>query len=73
MILVTVTGLTEPAAEQLTGVADMFDQYRRHYGQPVMWSVPGLVHTWICVSSPAMWCAAVVRVAECCLTWGGGL
>src|SRR5262249_42874401 len=37
------------------------------------WSVPGLVHTWICVSSPAMWCAAVVRVAECGLTWGGGL
>ena len=31
-----VTALTEPAAEQLVGVAEVFDQYRRHYGQPVV-------------------------------------
>jgi hypothetical protein len=33
---VRVTALTEPAAEQLVGVAEVFDQYRRHYSQPVV-------------------------------------
>jgi GNAT superfamily N-acetyltransferase len=36
MVPVIVTALTEPTAEQLAGVAEVFDQYRRHYGQPVM-------------------------------------
>src|SRR5262249_59649424 len=36
MVPVKVTALTEPAADQLTGVAVVFDQSRRHYGQPVM-------------------------------------
>jgi GNAT superfamily N-acetyltransferase len=36
MVPVTVTALTEPAAEQLAGVAEVFDQYRRHYGQPAL-------------------------------------
>jgi len=36
--------LTEPGAEQLTGVAVMFDQYRRHYGQPV---VAGQTLAWL--------------------------
>jgi GNAT superfamily N-acetyltransferase len=31
-----VTALTEPTAEQLAGAAEVFDQYRRRYGQPVM-------------------------------------
>jgi GNAT superfamily N-acetyltransferase len=36
MVPVIVTALTEPAAEQLAGVAEVFDQYRRHYGQPAL-------------------------------------
>jgi GNAT superfamily N-acetyltransferase len=36
MVPVTVTALTEPDADQLAGVAEVFDQYRRHYGQPVV-------------------------------------
>jgi len=39
-----VTALTEPAAEQLAGVAEVFDQYRRHYGQPV---VAGQTLVWL--------------------------
>jgi len=37
-----------------------------------LWSVPSSVHTWFCVSSSAGRLAAVTRVAECGLTWGGG-
>src|SRR5262245_35738907 len=44
MIPVSVTALTEPAAEQLVGVAEVFDQYRRHYGQPV---VAGQTLAWL--------------------------
>src|SRR5215510_8920120 len=44
MIAVRVTALTEPAAEQLVGVAEVFDQYRRHYGQPV---VAGQTLAWL--------------------------
>jgi GNAT superfamily N-acetyltransferase len=44
MVAVRVTALTEPAADQLTGVAGVFDQYRRHYGQPV---VAGQTLTWL--------------------------
>jgi trimethylamine:corrinoid methyltransferase-like protein len=36
MAPVTVTALTKPTAERLAGVAEVFDQYRRHYGQPVV-------------------------------------
>ena len=39
-----MTALTEPAADQLIGVAGVFDQYRRHYGQPV---VPGQTLAWL--------------------------
>ena len=44
MVPVTVTALTEPAADQLTDVAAVFDQYRRHYGQPV---VAGQTLAWL--------------------------
>jgi len=44
MVPVRVTALTEPAAEQLAGVAEVFDQYRRHYGQPV---VAGQTLVWL--------------------------
>jgi GNAT superfamily N-acetyltransferase len=44
MVPVRVTALTEPAAEQLVGVAEVFDQYRRHYGQPV---VAGQTLAWL--------------------------
>src|SRR5262249_15640542 len=44
MVPVRVTALTEPAADQLTGVAVVFDQYRRHYGQPV---VAGQTLAWL--------------------------
>jgi GNAT superfamily N-acetyltransferase len=36
MVPVIVTALTEPAAEQLADAAEVFDQYRRHYGQPAL-------------------------------------
>ena len=36
MVPVRVSALTEPAADQLAGVAGVFDQYRRHYGQLVV-------------------------------------
>jgi GNAT superfamily N-acetyltransferase len=36
MVRVIVTVLTEPTAEQMAGVAEVFDQYRRHYDQPAM-------------------------------------
>jgi hypothetical protein len=42
--MVPVTVLTEPAADQLAGVAGVFDQYRRHYGQPV---VAGQTLAWL--------------------------
>jgi GNAT superfamily N-acetyltransferase len=35
MVPVRVTVLTEPAAEQLADVAEVFDHYRQHYGQLV--------------------------------------
>jgi GNAT superfamily N-acetyltransferase len=44
MVPVTVTALTAPAADQLAGVAVVFDQYRRHYGQPV---VAGQTLAWL--------------------------
>ena len=44
MVPVTVTALTEPAAGQLTDVAAVFDQYQRHYGQPV---VAGQTLAWL--------------------------
>jgi GNAT superfamily N-acetyltransferase len=44
MVPVVVTVLTEPAAEELSGVAELFDQYRRHYGQPV---VAGQTLAWL--------------------------
>ena len=44
MVPVRVTALTEPAAEQLVGVAEVFDQYRRHYGQLV---VAGQTLAWL--------------------------
>ena len=44
MVPVIVTALTEPTAEQLAGVAEVFDQYRRHYGQPV---VAGQTPAWL--------------------------
>jgi GNAT superfamily N-acetyltransferase len=44
MVPAIVTVLTEPTAEQLAGVAEVFDQYRRHYGQPV---VAGQALTWL--------------------------
>jgi len=44
MVPVTVTPLTEPAADQLAGVAGVFDQYRRHYGQLV---VAGQTLAWL--------------------------
>ena len=44
MVAVRVTALTESAADQLMGVARVFDQYRRHYGQPV---VAGQTLTWL--------------------------
>jgi len=36
MVPVIVTALTEPAAEQLARMTEVFDQYRRHYGQPAL-------------------------------------
>jgi GNAT superfamily N-acetyltransferase len=44
MVPVTVTALTKPTAEQLADVAEVFDQYRRHYGLPV---VPGQTLGWL--------------------------
>ena len=44
MVPVRVTALTEPAADRLTSVAGVFDQYRRHYGQPV---VAGQTLAWL--------------------------
>src|SRR5215469_13900394 len=44
MVPVTVTALTKPTAEQLAGVAEVFDQYRGHYGQPV---VAGQTLAWL--------------------------
>jgi hypothetical protein len=44
MVPVMVTALTEPTADQLTDVAELFDQYRRHYGQPV---VAGQTLAWL--------------------------
>lgn len=39
-----VTQLVEPAAAELAGVAAVFDQYRQHYGEPV---VPGQALAWL--------------------------
>ena len=44
MVRVRVTALTEPATDQLTGVAGVFDQYRRHYGQSAL---AGQTLTWL--------------------------
>src|SRR5215813_3061040 len=44
MVPVMVTALTGPTADQLTDVAELFDQYRRHYGQPV---VAGQTLAWL--------------------------
>ena len=40
----TVAALTKPTAGQLADVAEVFDQYRQHYGQPV---VPGQTLAWL--------------------------
>jgi hypothetical protein len=34
VIPVTAAPLTEPAAAELAEVAELFDEYRRHYGEP---------------------------------------
>lgn len=39
-----VAALNEPGAEQLPDVADLFDQYRRHYREPVS---PGQTLRWL--------------------------
>jgi GNAT superfamily N-acetyltransferase len=44
MVPVVVTALTEPTTDQLTDVAEVFDQYRRHYGQPI---VAGQTMAWL--------------------------
>src|SRR6516162_11594620 len=44
MVPVIVTVLTNPTPEQLVGVAEVFDLYRRHYGQPV---VAGQTLAWL--------------------------
>jgi GNAT superfamily N-acetyltransferase len=41
---VTVTALTEPTGYHLADVAELFDQYRMHYGQAV---VPGQTLAWM--------------------------
>lgn len=35
MVIPVVTQLVRPAAAELAEVAGVFDQYRRHYGEPV--------------------------------------
>src|SRR5215813_12500366 len=54
MVPVRVTALTESAADQLTGVAGVFDQYRRHYGQPV---VAGQTLAWLTEQTSHRWLA----------------
>ncbi len=44
MFPVTVAPLTEPTAAELIEVAGLFDQYRRHYGEP---AVPGQTLEWL--------------------------
>ena len=44
MIPVTTARLVHPAAAALAGVAEIFDQYRRHYGEPV---VAGQALAWL--------------------------
>lgn len=44
MVFIRVALLTGAALAQLTDVAVVFDQYRRHYGQPV---VPGRTLAWL--------------------------
>jgi GNAT superfamily N-acetyltransferase len=44
MVPVVARVLINPTPEQLTGVAEVFDQYRQHYGQPV---VAGQTLAWL--------------------------
>ena len=44
MVLVQAAALIEPTAAQLSDVAEVFDDYRRHYAQPV---VPGQTLAWL--------------------------
>jgi GNAT superfamily N-acetyltransferase len=43
-VIPVVTQLVEPTADELGAVAEVFDQYRRHYGQP---AAPGQALTWL--------------------------
>jgi GNAT superfamily N-acetyltransferase len=43
-VTAVVTQLVEPTAAELEEVAEVFDQYRQHYGQPV---VPGQAQAWL--------------------------
>lgn len=44
MVSVTTAVLVRPAAAELIAVAEVFDQYRRHYGEPV---APGQTLEWL--------------------------
>jgi GNAT superfamily N-acetyltransferase len=44
VVSITAAPLTEAMVAQLTDVAVVFDQYRRHYGEPV---VPGQTLAWL--------------------------
>jgi hypothetical protein len=47
-----VTLLVQPTAAELAEVATVFDQYRRHYGQPV---VAGQTLAWLTCVWTASW------------------
>lgn len=44
MVLVKAAALIEPTPAQLSDVAEVFDEYRQHYAQPV---VPGQTLAWL--------------------------
>jgi len=44
VIPVTAAPLTEPAAADLAEMAELFDEYRRHYGEP---AAPGQTLEWL--------------------------
>lgn len=44
MVPILTAALTEPTTAELIDVAEVFDQYRQHYGQPV---VPGQTLAWL--------------------------
>jgi GNAT superfamily N-acetyltransferase len=43
-VIPVVTQLVKPAAAELADVAEVFDQYRQHYGEPVL---PGQALAWL--------------------------